>query len=118
MEALAATLLAVGLAAGYLIWIRPRAAHLDRRGQLADEGKNLQGVVTIRPEVVGEPDGQLVVIEDCMDQSEVQVHFADGDSQDIDQEDWLDIHAEVQRTSGHGWRVATYQLDGRSRPCE
>lgn len=86
--------------------------------QLADDGKSLQGAVTIRPEVVGEPDGQLVVIEDCMDQSDVRVHFADGDSQDIDQEDWLDIHAEIQRTSGHGWRVATYQLDGRSRPCE
>ena len=91
---------------------------VDLAAQLAEDEQNLQGAVTIRPEVAGQPSEQLVLIEDCMDQSEVRLHHADGDPDDIDQADWLDIHAEVQRTSGHGWRVTTYQLDGRSRPCE
>ncbi len=84
--------------------------------EVAGDDMAIVGTVIVRPEAAETAD-RLVLIEDCMDQSDVREHRADGSVTDPVDSDWLDIRSEVHLLPGAGWRIATYEIDERSRPC-
>lgn len=92
------------------------AAMTDYVAEVAGDDMTIVGTVIVRPEAAETAD-RLVLIEDCMDQSDVREHRADGNVTDPADTDWLDIHSEVHLLPGAGWRVTTYEIDERSRPC-